>query len=181
MVVYGLEHPQARALAYRLLEQGARLHWGLESLPQIQRSPHGKPFFPQYPQYHFNLSHSGALAVCALDRKPVGVDIQMVRTFRPALLDKVCSPEERRWLRRQGDSPEAFARLWSLKESRCKQSGLGLQSPISAIPVPLPEQGAERLEQDGLRFGLSSGRGWKLSLCAETVWDGTVHWLDGIE
>ena len=39
-----------------------------------------------------------------------------------------------------GDDPEAFTQLWTLKESFCKFTGLGLTRPVSAIPVPLPRQ-----------------------------------------
>ena len=53
-----------------------------------------KPYFPRHEELHFNLSHSGALALCALDAAPVGVDIQVIKPLRPALPRRVCSPRE---------------------------------------------------------------------------------------
>lgn len=177
MVIYALEHPQARKLAYRLLERCVELHWDLSPMPELVRGERGKPFFPDFPNHHFNISHSGEIVVCALDSAPVGVDIQKARQWREGLLREVCSPEERDWMRRRDDSQEAFAQLWSMKEARCKHSGRGLRRPISAISVPLPEEGEDTLELDGLRYYLHSGPGWQMCLCGTGEWDGKIHWF----
>lgn len=182
MEAYLLEHPKARALAYRLLAGAAVEFWGLSQLPAMERGEHGKPFFPQHPDFHFNISHSGSLALCVLDSAPVGADIQVVRPpRRPALLGEVCNPEQRDWLRRQGDTPEAFTLLWSMKESRCKWSGTGLRRPISSIPVPLPQPGEDHLTLDGLHFYLRSGPGWQICLCGSGQWDGNLHQIQGTD
>ena len=180
MVVYALEHPEARHLAYQLLAYGANRYWGLTSLPEMERGARGKPFFSEHPQHQFNVSHSGDLALCVLDSAPVGGDIQMIRPCRAALLDRVCGPAERDWLRQRGDSPAAFTQLWCMKESRCKHSGTGLRRPLSAISVPLPEHGEEALERDGLRFYLRDGGLWQMCLCGTSAWDGTIHWIKDI-
>ena len=133
MIIYGARGLAAREQAHTLLARAAGLHWGLPSLPTIGRRQWGKPYFPARPELEFNLSHSGPFALCALDSAPVGVDIQTVRPRRPALLRRVCAPEELAWLEGRGDLWSAFALLWALKESRVKESGRGLTSPISAI------------------------------------------------
>lgn len=178
MVVYGIQGAQARKLAYPLLARAAKLHWNMNTLPDMERAERGKPFFPSGTQYQFNVSHSGEFAVCALDREAVGVDIQIVQKRRQPLIDRVCSPQERQWLRRRGDRAEDFTLLWAMKESRCKHSGEGLRQPISAISVPLPEDGETLLEWEGLRFYLAAGEGWRFSLCGSGVWDRDIHWLD---
>ena len=43
---------------YALLAWAVRRRWGLERLPELARGDHGKPCFPAFPQYHFNLSHN---------------------------------------------------------------------------------------------------------------------------
>ena len=131
MVLYGAEHLTERAQAYDLLERAARLHWGWDRLPEMAREERGKPYFPGAPQYHFNLSHSGPFALCALSDRPVGVDIQVVRpAWSPKLVDRSCTPEERSWLAALGDRPEDFAALWACKESMGKESGYGLPYPL---------------------------------------------------
>ena len=177
MVVYGIQHPKARSLTLPLLERAARLYWGIFPPLRLERTQQGKPFFPEYPDCHFNVSHSGDLIVCALDRAPVGVDIQIPRPSRTAFLDRLCTPEERAWLADRHDSPDAFALLWSMKESRCKWSGQGLTRPIANIAVPLPRSGERQLSLDGLTFSLRAGSGWQLCLCSTDPWDGEIQWL----
>lgn len=63
---------------------------GLTRMPELDRRPGGKPYFPHEEGLEFNLSHSGHLALCALDNAPVGArhpDGQRVaaRTARPGL------------------------------------------------------------------------------------------------
>ena len=164
MILYGAEGLTARDQAHRLLALAAAEHWGLSPLPALDRAEHGKPFFPGLPERQFNLSHSGPLALCALDRRPVGVDIQTVGPHRPRILQRVCSREERAWLDEQSDLWAAFAQLWALKESRAKYTGAGLTSPIAEIRVPLPAPGV--LTLDGLHFRVYSGPGWRAAACA---------------
>ena len=80
LVVYGAVGPKEseRELAYRLLELALQREYGLDSLPEIRRAAGGKPYFPQYPHIHFNLSHSRGAAVCALSGEPVGVDVELL-------------------------------------------------------------------------------------------------------
>lgn len=177
MVVYGIQHEQARTLSRPLLAWAAQQHWGLPQLPPLERAARGKPFFPDHPEFQFNLSHSGSYLVCALGCAPVGIDLQRFRPCRPAFLDRLCSPEERRWLSDRLDSPQAFARLWAMKESRCKWSGQGLTRPISSISIPLPAADEPLLTQDGLTYSLRTGPEWAFCLCADTAWNGEIQWL----
>ena len=166
MVLYGAEHLTERAQAYDLLERAARLHWGWDRLPEMAREERGKPYFPGAPQYHFNLSHSGPFALCALSDRPVGVDIQVVRpAWSPKLVDRSCTPEERSWLAALGDRPEDFAALWACKESVGKESGYGIPHPPSRLSVPLPGDGGPLRPGGayllgGRRLRVYAGRGW---------------------
>lgn len=180
MVVYGMQHEHSRTLTLPLLERAALLHWGLSSLPPLERTERGKPFFPDRPELHFNISHSADRIVCALGSAPVGLDLQVHRPSRTAFLDRLCTPEERVWLKERQDSPSAFARLWSMKESRCKYSGQGLTFPISNIAVPLPLAEERQLTLDRLVFSLRSGTDWQLCLCSSQPWEGEVQWLTGL-
>ena len=60
---------EARALLALALEEG----FGLRQMPEIARGERGKPYFPSHPQIHFNLSHSGPLALCAVGEERCGV------------------------------------------------------------------------------------------------------------
>ena len=166
MVVYFAKGLTMRAQARDLLALAVWEVWGLSPLPEIARHKGGKPFFPGRPSLHFNLSHSGDLALCALDGSPVGVDIQIVKEWRPGLPGRVCSPRELEWLEAQPDQWPAFTRLWALKEAWAKQSGRGLTSSIRDIRVPLPGEGPVQL--DGLWFGTWTGPGWAAAVCGHS-------------
>ena len=168
VVVYLADNITLRSQARLLLALAAKEQYGLSPLPPISRAERGKPFFPDHPEINFSLSHSGTLALCALDSAPVGADIQTAAPRRPAMVERCCSPEERVWLAGRGDSPEAFALLWSLKEAMVKHSGKGLTLPISAIRPPLPRGEETLLEQDGLYFRLYAGPGWRGAVCGLT-------------
>ena len=176
MVLYGTDGLETRAQAYDLLAIAAKEHWGLSPLPQLVRAPLGKPVFASGQGLEFNLSHSGTLALCALDYDPVGVDIQLVKSWRPSLPRRVCSPEQLEWLEQQEDVWRGFTALWAMKESRVKQSGQGLRGSIAAISVPLPRQDETLYVHRGLWFRLYFGPDWVGSACGTAPPPEQIHW-----
>lgn len=166
MILYSAKGLTARAQARDLLALAVQDTWGLSPLPRIERREGGKPFFSDYENLHFNLSHSGDLALCALDGAPVGVDIQIVKRWRPSLPRRVCSQTELEWLERQPDPWPSFTLLWALKESRVKESGQGLTTSIQDIRVPIPADGPIQL--DNLWFRTWTGPGWAAAVCGHS-------------
>lgn len=177
MVLYGAEGLTQRRQAYELLRLAAEEQWGLSTLPQIQRGGRGKPCFAGAEGRHFNLSHSGALALCALDGAPVGADIQVVKTWRPGLPARVCSGAELDWLGQGEEFWPRFTLLWTLKECRVKYSGEGLTRKISGIRVPLPERLDEPCRLEGLWFRTYEGAGWRGAVCGETLPPDAIRWV----
>jgi len=105
--------------------------------------PQGKPFLRSGPfdcRLHFNMSHSGDLAVYAVTRgRHVGVDIEHVRQdptlasvaqqwFSPAEAAAICSLSGTR-------QTETFYHLWTLKEAYLKGTGRGLHSALSDFEI----------------------------------------------
>ena len=71
---------------------------------------HGKPRLADPEgELAFNLSHSGSLALVAVARREVGVDVERIRTKRPV----------------------DFYRRWADREARVKYLGTGLIGPAS--------------------------------------------------
>lgn len=186
MVLLGMRDLARREQAKKLLAWGAARYWGLDPLPELAAGERGKPWFPACPQYHFNLSHSGTLALCALADRPVGVDIQEIRkAWRPSLVTRTCTPQERAWLSSRGDRAEDFAQLWALKESAGKQTGYGLPYPPSRQPVPVPDLGApydpvQIYWLGELRFRVYLGENWRGAVCALEDPPETIQWIDGL-
>ncbi len=178
MVIYGArgERAQERETARRLLSLAVKEVWGLSPLPAAARLSRGKPYFPGLEGREFNLSHSGGVVLCALDAAPVGVDVQVLREGRPALLRRALSPRELAWLEGRADRRAAFTALWALKESRGKRSGEGLGvERISQISVPLPG-GEVPLEWDGLWFRVYRGEDWMGAACGTAPPPGEIRW-----
>ena len=100
-------------------------------MPPIERIGEGKPVFSGAAPFHWNLSHAGDLAVCAVSSLPVGVDVEE-RTAVDAALFLRLPPEEQRWCAHQSD---AFFTLWTAKESLVKSRGEGLAALLALPPL----------------------------------------------
>lgn len=178
MHVYAKRHINSREGARELLARAVREVWGLSPMPEMVREERGKPRFSAHPDCHFNLSHSGEFALCALDDAPVGADIQIIRRdLRESVPKRVCSPEELDWLRGQADCWAAFAQLWSLKEARVKLTGEGLGALLSGIAVPLPKDGAGLYRLDGIWFRVYDVPGCGCAVCGENPPPEDMIWL----
>ncbi len=103
-----------RADAYRLLAYAYRRLYGAP-LPEIVKTPEGKPFFPARPEVYFSLSHTqGRVMVCIGDM-PCGCDTQLKRPVSDGVIARTCAPEEL--------AAFDFFELWTLKESLIKLRG----------------------------------------------------------
>jgi 4'-phosphopantetheinyl transferase len=92
----------------------------------------GKPHLPAELPLHFNLSHTDGLAVFAIGRSRIGVDVERYRTIADA--DNLVS---RFFARREceefqalpaSERQAAFLRAWTRKEAVLKAIGRGVQS-----------------------------------------------------
>jgi 4'-phosphopantetheinyl transferase len=99
---------------------------------------YGKPFLKGNYGLHFNVSHSEDWIVCAIDNKPVGIDIEKVRPVD--LLEiaaQLFSDEEYKTLivKSPEDRQRFFFDLWTLKESYIKAVGTGFSIPLKSFTV----------------------------------------------
>ncbi len=115
---------------------------------------YGKPFVGKLPDaqrssllqtecdFHFNLTHSGELALCALGhRRKVGIDIESIRPIKrlDSLIDRCLSDREKTQVKAQSadDQPHAFLQTWTCKEAYLKAIGLGLTQSMKTVEVQL--------------------------------------------
>ena len=162
--IYGTRGEDGRTLAWPLLAWAVRDRWGWRTLPPVERSPRGKPFFPGEAGRWFSLSHSGGIALCALSEDgPVGVDVELVRPRRAGLPAYVLSPAE---LARFDGGWEDFYRLWTLKESWCKREDAPLFPPRQVeTPPPCPH-------------GSWAGGDWRGAVCCSGPPPGALRWVE---
>ncbi len=153
-----IRQPGARRLSFGawLLLCRALAEAGAEPGP-LAFGPHGKPFFPTLPTLHFNLSHSGGTVLCALSGSELGCDVETLAAAKPELAARFFHPAERDWLAAlpAAAQGEGFFRLWTLKESVLKATGLGLSLPLSSFAVDLSGAAPRLLEAP-------DGRDWRL-------------------
>ena len=118
-----------------------------EVLAGLNRTPEGKPYFPNYPDFHYNISHSGRYAVCGMicggtEPQPVGIDLQEIPSDSGKALriaDHFFSDREKESLHSlvdRGDVSAAlllFCHYWTARESYMKLTGRGLAEPFNSF------------------------------------------------
>ncbi len=160
-------------LAELLLRYALRKEYGLTELPSIDIGKKGKPFFPDHPGVHFNLSHCKTAVACALDSAPVGVDVQEIRPLRDRLSSpvpsvyRVLSEKERTWVEAGKTSAEQdrrFTAVWTCKEAYGKAVGEGFLYDLRSTEF-LPRK--KPWQQSGYLFRYCDLGDTALTLCAE--------------
>lgn len=99
----------------------------------VARTPEGKPYLPDMPDFHFNLTHSGDYVAIAYGPEPVGMDIEQIRAdgIRPGIAQRFFSPAEQEFAAKE----QGFFQIWSMKESYVKYLGTGLSYPMQKFDV----------------------------------------------
>ena len=95
---------------------------------EVKRTENGKPYFKNFPDFNFNISHiDGAIAICFSDY-PVGVDIEKIRTFNPKVTNRYFNETEKDYVLRNGkNTNKHFFEIWTKKEAYIKCYGLTLK------------------------------------------------------
>lgn len=120
---------------------------------QFDYGPQGKPAVAGGAGLQFNLSHSGAEALCAVTTgDTVGVDIEACRPSRDLvpIARRFFSAEEQAAFLALGESAqiEAFYRCWTSKEALLKAWGTGLTTPLDRFTVSLNPERPRLLHMD---------------------------------
>ena len=147
------ESAAGRLLLARALEDYLGRAPSAEELAGQSKSANGKPFFPAYPDFHYNISHSGDYVVCAYSAQPIGIDIQQIpdKARRAAsIAGHFFSDREAAALQ---DLPDfemrrLFTRFWTSRESYIKLTGRGLAEPFKSF---YPDLSAGRIYSDNER------------------------------
>ena len=131
-----LKHEQGRrecCAAYLLLCEGLRKEYGIAERPVFVYGEHGKPAIVGHPEIHFNMSHCREAAVCALSDKPVGVDVEHIRTLNESLMRYTMNEREQEEIRSALNPSLAFTMLWTRKEAALKLTGQGINKELKTI------------------------------------------------
>jgi len=131
-----------------------------------QLLPNGKPYFPDFADLHFSISHSGDYWLAAFGPAAVGIDLQQhIDCNVSQLARRFFHAQENDYLRNCGYEATEFFRIWASKESYVKYTGQGISGfdKFSVIP---------KLD-DAALLQLEFMPGYSLYICAQSI--GKVH------
>lgn len=101
------------------------------------RTEKGKPHYTDYPQWHFNISHSADWVILGFSDGEIGIDIEKPKPVNYRLARRFFSEEENEKLETLEEPHKLryFFDLWTLKESYLKYLGKGLTKPLNTFTI----------------------------------------------
>jgi 4'-phosphopantetheinyl transferase len=151
-----------------------RLGTGIRDLV-LEKTAFGKPFLPRSPDLHFNLSHSGDWACCAIDSMKLGIDVEKMKPIDMKIADRFFSEREAAGLfsKPEADRLKCFYDIWTLKESYIKAIGKGLSIPLDSFSILIDKESIRvesQTEPEHFHFRqYQLAPGYTLSLCARSA------------
>ena len=136
--------------AYEFLFSLAQKWLNIDTKPRLTNESNGKPFFEDYPNFHFNISHSENLIAVAVADSPVGVDIEKKREANLKIAERFFSEREKDFAK---DS-DSFFYVWTRKEALLKRTGEGLKGIREAQVLENSE--IKTFEEKGFILSVSS-------------------------
>ncbi len=123
-----------RAMLRKLLGKLLNIH---PSQLVIEQGVNKKPVlkFPQS-KLHFNVSHTKNKVLIAVDKKPIGVDVECAENAikAPIIGKKVLSIQEQFAIIQSENQRREFCLLWTRKEAFLKAIGKGIDDDVASIP-----------------------------------------------
>lgn len=154
-------------LAHIMLAEMLKKNYGIENY-RVEKNEHGKPFLPDYPHIHFNLSHCKGLIVCGFSEAEIGVDAELIRPYNGKAAKRIFSSEEMEQVSRSKCPDEMFFRFWTLKEALGKNLGTGLFSSLSEAVFQIDGENPEcNRYPDKCFVQKIIQEKWVVSICAD--------------
>lgn len=103
----------------------------------------GKPYLKDKDIY-FNLSHSEEAVMCAVSRCEIGCDTEKVTDIDLEIAKRFFYNKEYEMIisgRTDAERQDMFFRLWTLKESFMKATGLGMELPLDSFGIEITADG----------------------------------------
>lgn len=132
-----------RSVAAGMLINRGLSEYGLRECDMVYgTNQNGKPFFREYPQIRFSLSHSGEYVMAAFSDMEIGCDIQQMEQTNLKIARRFFAPEEYAYVIDQDEASaqeEAFYRIWVLKESFLKALGTGMALSMTDFAIQIQD------------------------------------------
>lgn len=133
-------------------------------LPTFLYNEYGQPRIEGGP--HFSISHCKHGIAVAVSERPIGVDIEHIRTVKSDLIARTMNKEERAKIL-AAESPDiAFTCFWTQKEAVLKMRGTGIIDDIKNTLVAL--------DNIDLRTKVDIEKQYVVSICLENAPNGAT-------
>ncbi|MEG0308500.1 MAG: 4'-phosphopantetheinyl transferase superfamily protein [Clostridium sp.] len=140
----------------------------------FEKNQYGKPYLKGYPKFNFNISHSGDFVVCAIDDKPIGIDVEQVKNIEyKEVAESFFSVSEFDYIVKEDLNLKLnkFYEIWTLKESYIKCCAQGLSIPLKSFSIDIDQYQNIKVIIDNenkkhvfKRFDIGSG--YKMAVCS---------------
>ena len=136
------EERRIQHLAVRLL---FKLMMPAADLNQLFMADNGKPYLIGLP-FHFSFSHCKGYAACAVDDKPIGIDIEIIHPRIAKVAHKFLNDSEKAMIAdlEQEDQLNQLAFLWAAKEAMYKkyeQLGIDFAKDFNILELTKGDRG----------------------------------------
>ncbi|WP_047546323.1 4'-phosphopantetheinyl transferase family protein [Psychroserpens sp. Hel_I_66] len=104
---------------------------------EIRKDTNNKPYIISYEVIHFNVSHSEDFVIIAIDKQPIGVDLEFLnKSFDfSEILPSVFNKIEIDNILNSENKPHTFFTYWTRKEAVVKATGKGMTDHVIQIPA----------------------------------------------
>lgn len=151
----------------------------------IGKGENGKPYLKEYPEYKYNISHSGDMVMMAYSRQELGVDIEELRAKDTKVAKRCFVPSEYSYVLngrndcdgsvsagyeedKKAERSRRFFEIWTLKEAYLKLTGKGISVPLSSFEVDVVNK---CVKNEGLNYHTGEIDNYIYAICAEDVSD----------
>lgn len=135
--VFYKEIENAKLYSQKFLREIFEAQFGLPYLDStISFNKFGKPYLTKNSNLHFNLSHSAGAIICAFSIMPVGIDIELVKSYNNKIVKRYFTEDEQDYIFCNEDNINSrFTEIWTKKEAYVKWLGLGISMPFDSFSV----------------------------------------------
>ena len=136
------EERRTQHLAVRLL---FKLMMPAADLSQLVMADNGKPYLMGLP-FHFSFSHCKGYAACAVDDKPIGIDIEIIHPRIAKVAHKFLNDQEKTMIAGldEKDQLNQLAFFWAAKEAMYKkyeQLGIDFAKDFNILELTRGDRG----------------------------------------
>ena len=123
---------QSYKMLCELLTEWSRVHQlPINQQPIFLYNDYGAPYIEGGP--HFSISHCKRGIAVAVSENPIGIDIEVIRTFNPDLMRKTMNEDEQLRITSSAIPEVEFIRFWTQKEALLKLQGTGIISDLHHV------------------------------------------------